>query len=234
MSDSKYFEHLGNIKINVPVTRCRFVFADRKGRTAAPILSSAPSGIYAPYTGQFPDCSGIFVQQSLPFNNNPYYINGSYYLWYNPSLGEWVISTALSDATNAFISDLGDETIALYSGTGSYTGDFPTSWSNVITNSPIGISYRTAKPVLTYGFAQYYRMGSHQPCDLELGTPCKAHTWLTTDSLGRGITFVGQYSNDFANAFNIVPGSNGTALATSLQGGNIGDYIKVLPTIIKY
>lgn len=32
MSDSKYFEHLGNIKINVPVTRCRFVFADRKGR----------------------------------------------------------------------------------------------------------------------------------------------------------------------------------------------------------
>lgn len=234
MSDSKYFEHLSNIRINVPVTRCRFIFADRKGHTANPVIESVPSGISVPANGQLPDCSGLYIQQALPFNNHPYYQNKIYYLWYNTSLFQWVISTALSDATDAFISDLGDESIALYTGVGSYTGSFQTYWSNVVITSPIGISYWTAKPVLHHGFAQYYRMGTHQPCYLELGTPCNAHSWLTTDSIGRGITFVGQFSSDFANAFNIVPGSNGTALATSLQGGNIGDYIKVLPTIIKY
>ena len=82
--------------------------------------------------------------------------------------------------------------------------------------TPVGISYFTEIPTAYSGYVKYWNMGVSLPCTLELGEDnIRVGAWLSYDELGRGI------------------GScKAEAYAKTIDGGDEGDYVRVLPFII--
>lgn len=120
---------IGQIFLTDPIRGGVFIF--NSANLSTQVANDPGQGIYVSSNAVVtvagttsPDVTGTFTQAGT-FNSHPYYVNGGQFLWfYFPSIGFWVISSALGANTNAFFvqSNTALPPSGNYASQGTYTG----------------------------------------------------------------------------------------------------------------